>query len=155
MRCCRIAIKNQVLRRTWRGRKPLKESIVNSICLVGTMNRRKRIVKRPFHNDKTAMRTQNKGICIVFCWVRLVRLCICQIKTKSYCDKCKKHKNVSTFQSLYSAIGFSIKNLSQSIAALQPLPAATIAWRYEGSMTSPAANTPSMFVLLLLSKVLM
>ena len=124
---CGIAIENQVLRRRRRGRKPLKESISKLFCLVGAVNIRKRIVKRPFDQDKTTMRTQQKSIGLVLCRVRLVRLCICQIKTKSYRSKCKKQQNVSVFQSLYSAIGFSIKNLSQSIAALQPLPAATMA----------------------------
>lgn len=48
-----------------------------------------------------------------------------------------------------------VKYRSASIAAMQPLPAAVIAWRYLGSCTSPAANTPFMFVSELLGRVIM
>lgn len=37
-------------------------------------------------------------------------------------------------------------HLSASIAAIQPDPAAVIAWRYVLSCTSPQAKTPSIFV---------
>ena len=40
----------------------------------------------------------------------------------------------------------SASQRSASIAAMHPLPAAVIAWRYQSSWTSPAANTPSMLV---------
>ena len=38
------------------------------------------------------------------------------------------------------------RNRSASIADMQPVPAAVIAWRYVGSCTSPQANTPGMLV---------
>ena len=40
----------------------------------------------------------------------------------------------------------SASQRSASSAPMQPIPAAVIAWRYVWSTTSPAANTPSMFV---------
>ncbi len=38
------------------------------------------------------------------------------------------------------------RNFSASIAAMQPAPAAVIAWRYVRSCTSPAWNTPAILV---------
>lgn len=40
----------------------------------------------------------------------------------------------------------SVSQRSASIAAMQPVPAAVIAWRYTLSVTSPHANTPATFV---------
>jgi len=42
---------------------------------------------------------------------------------------------------------FSAKNRSASKAAIQPLPADVTACRYTESFMSPAANTPSIFVI--------
>lgn len=42
--------------------------------------------------------------------------------------------------------GYSSRKCSTSIAAMQPVPAAVIAWRYTGSIESPQANTPEMLV---------
>ncbi|AFC33242.1 hypothetical protein PM3016_6627 [Paenibacillus mucilaginosus 3016] len=48
---------------------------------------------------------------------------------------------------LQSCTMWPSRNFSHSSAAMQPLPAAVIAWRYLLSCTSPQANTPGTFVM--------
>lgn len=56
--------------------------------------------------------------------------------------------NMSIFFSTRLAVCYCCcKKRSASMAALAPEPAATTPWRYTGSATSPAANTPGMLVL--------
>lgn len=98
-----------------------------------------------------------KGICcffvescekIVFC-----ALCFfCSAGEVCDAEPRKQDGFLEYIQALYK---FSLRNFSASNAAIQPEPAAMTACLNCGSLTSPAAKTPSILVLLLPGKVTM